>query len=73
MPSGTPRHHKPLPKRFNVAMTEAAYKNLRVLADESCLSNNYVLNVLLEDMDRTIDRAAFNLAVADMLRRHAKE
>lgn len=67
-----PRHHKPLPKRFNVAMTDEAYANLRELADESSLGNNYVLTVLLEDMDRIIDRDAFKLAVAEMLERHRK-
>jgi hypothetical protein len=67
-----PRHHKPLPKRLSVAMTEEAYANLRALADDTGLGNNYVLTVLLEDMDRTIDRAAFRGAAADMLDRHRK-
>ncbi len=74
MPEKTaPRHHKPLPKRFSVAMTDQAYANLRELAAESCLGNNYVLTVLLENMDRVIDRAAFQDAVAVMLERHRKE
>ena len=68
-----PKHHKPLPKRFGVAMTDAAYANLRVLAEETGLGNNYVLTVLLEDMDRTIDRAAFKQATAEMLERHRKD
>ena len=50
MTKPTPRHHKPLPKRFNVALTDAAYANLRALAGESCLGNNYVLTVLLEQL-----------------------
>ena len=61
------KRHKPLPKRFSVAMSEAAYANLRALADETCLGNNYVLTVLLENIDRTVDRAAFRDAVDDML------
>ncbi len=69
----TPRHHKPLDKRFNLGLTSAAYANLRVLAEETGLGNNYVLTVLLEEMDRTIDRTAFRQAAKDMLRRHAKE
>lgn len=68
-----PRHHKPLDKRFNLGLTSAAYANLRELADETGLGNNYVLTVLLEDMDRTIDRKAFRQAAADMKARHAKE
>ncbi|MCP4330672.1 MAG: hypothetical protein GY791_19945 [Alphaproteobacteria bacterium] len=54
-------------------MTDQAYANLRELAAESCLGNNYVLTVLLENMDRVIDRAAFQDAVAVMLERHRKE
>jgi hypothetical protein len=69
----TPKHHKPLPKRFNLALTEEAYANLRVLADESGLGNNYVLTVLLEEMDRIVDRKAFSEAVTEMIERHRKE
>ena len=67
-----PGRHKFLPKRLSVAMTEEAYANLRMLAAESCLGNNYVLTVLLEAMDRTIDRAALRQAVQEMLDRHGK-
>jgi hypothetical protein len=67
-----PKHHKPLPKRFNLALTEEAYANLRVLAEETGLGNNYVLTVLLEEMDRTIDRKAFSEAAAEMIERHKK-
>ena len=67
-----PRHHKPLDKRFHARLSDEAYANLRVLAEETGLGNNYVLTVLLEDMDRTIDRAAFRTAVRDMLERHRK-
>ena len=67
-----PRHHKPLDKRFNVGMTVEAYANLRALAERSCLGNNYVLTVLLEDMDRIVDLDAFDRAVRDMLERHRK-
>ena len=69
----TPRHHKPLDKRFNLGLTAEAYANLRVLAAETGLGNNYVLTVLLEDMDHSIDRAAFRRAAEEMLRRHKRE
>ena len=72
MMADLPRHHKPLPKRFPAAMTEKAYGNLRLLAAESGLGNNYVLTVLLEEMDRTVDRAAFRQAAREMLERHGK-
>ena len=72
LPKPAPRHHKPLPKRFSVAMTEEAYANLRALAEETGLGNNYVLTVLLEEMDRTVDREAFRAAAAEMLDRHRR-
>ena len=65
-------YHKPLEKRFSVAMTPEAYANLRVLAEETGLGNNYVLTVLLENMERTLNRDAFTAAVAEMLAKHAK-
>lgn len=70
--SERPAHHKPLEKRFSVAMTPEAYANLRVLADESCLGNNYVLTVLLENMENVIDRDEFRRAVESMLEKHRK-
>ncbi len=53
-------------------MTTEAYANLRELADESCLGNNYVLTVLLENMDTIIDRDAFRRAVEDLIETHRK-
>lgn len=48
----------PLPKRFNVAMTEKAYANLRALNDEWHLGNNYLLTVLLENLDELVEQDA---------------
>jgi hypothetical protein len=45
----------PLPKRFNVATTEAAYGRLRALHQTYWLSNNYLLTVLLEHLDEYAD------------------
>jgi len=42
----------PLPERFNAAMSEAAYARLRELNAEYGLGNNYLLTVLLENLDR---------------------
>ena len=67
-----PAHHKPLQKRFSVAMTPEAYANLRRLAEDSCLSNNYVLTTLLENMATVIDRDAFQRAVDALLAAHRK-
>lgn len=41
----------PLPKRFNVALSEKAYDNLRALNDKYGYGNNYLLTVLLENID----------------------
>lgn len=46
----------PLPKRFNAAMTEAAYARLRDLNSDWNLGNNYLLTVLLENLDEVIDQ-----------------
>ena len=67
-----PKYHKPLDQRFKAAISDEAYANLRALAEDSCLGNNYVLTVLLENMDRIIDRAAYREAVREMLEKHAK-
>ena len=41
----------PLPKRFNCALSEAAYKRLREINAKTGLGNNYCLTVLLENLD----------------------
>ncbi len=40
-----------LPKRFTVSLSEAAYARLRALNGEYGLGNNYLLTVLLENLD----------------------
>ncbi len=42
----------PLPKRFNVALSEEAYANLRALNGKYGLGNNYLLTVLLEQIEQ---------------------
>ena len=42
----------PLPKRFNVALSEEAYTNLRALNAKYGLGNNYLLTVLLENLEQ---------------------
>jgi len=48
----------PLPKRFNVAMSEAAYANLRALNEKYHYGNNYLLTILLENFDDIADADA---------------
>nr|TFG52241.1 MAG: hypothetical protein E4H34_05295 [Hyphomicrobiales bacterium] len=52
----------PLPKRFNVAMTEKAYARLRGLNGQWHLGNNYLLTVLLENLDEIADGPALERA-----------
>ncbi len=59
----------PLPKRFSAALTEDAYTRLRALNDEYGLGNNYLLTVLLENLDIIADpdrlAAAFDGFIAE--------
>ncbi len=49
------RRRLPLPKRFNAALTEDAYARLRKLNEQWGLGNNYLLVVLLEQLDDIAD------------------
>ncbi len=59
----------PLPKRFNAALTEPAYDRLRALNGKYGLGNNYLLTVLLENLDAFADAdrldAAFEAFIAE--------
>ena len=46
----------PLPKRFSAALSEAAYAKLRALNGKWGLGNNYLLVVLLENLERYADQ-----------------
>ena len=54
----------PLPKRFNVALSEKAYANLRALNDKYHYGNNYLLTVILESLDTMVDADAVDQAFA---------
>lgn len=45
------KKHYPLPKRFNAALSEPAYQKLRSLNQQYGFSNNYLLTILLENLD----------------------
>ncbi len=59
MPKPKPKRY-PLPKRFNAALSEAAYARLRALNARWGLGNNYLLVVLLERLDDYADAAALD-------------
>ena len=46
-----PAKRYPLPKRFNVALSEKAYKQLRSLNEEYGYGNNYLLTIVLENFE----------------------
>jgi hypothetical protein len=43
-----------------VALSENAYKNLRALNNQYQYGNNYLLTVLLENIDEIVDRKALD-------------
>ena len=55
----------PLPKRFNAALSERAYENLRDLNAKYHYGNNYLLTILLENFDAITDSDAVAEVVAD--------
>ena len=57
----------PLPKRFNAALSEAAYGRLRDLNTTYGLGNNYLLVVLLERLDDFTDAAKMDRAFRDFI------
>lgn len=57
----------PLPKRFSAALTEKAYARLRDLNAQYGLGNNYLLTVLLENLDGIADPDALEDAFDDFI------
>lgn len=49
-----PAKRFPLPKRFSAAMSEKAYARLRNLSQTYGYGNNYLLTILLENLDRVV-------------------
>ncbi len=41
----------PLPKRFNAALSEKAYEQLRALNERYHYGNNYLLTIILENFE----------------------
>lgn len=57
----------PLPRRFNAALSEDAYARLRALNTAYGLGNNYLLVVLLEQLDDFADADALDGAFRDFI------
>ncbi len=60
-----PAKRYPLPKRFNAALSEKAYSRLRKLNERYHYGNNYLLTILLENLDAIADESAVEKAFAD--------
>ena len=60
-----PAKRYPLPKRFSAALSERAYENLRKLNQRYHFGNNYLLTILLENIESIADEAALDQAFAD--------
>lgn len=60
----------PLPKRFSAALSDKAYAKLRALNAEYGLGNNYILTVLLENLDDIAKKPALKKAFDDLIREY---
>ncbi|MEX3008534.1 hypothetical protein [Hoeflea sp. TYP-13] len=61
----------PLPKRFNAGLTEDAYAKLRSLNAKWGLGNNYLLVVLLENLDRYADPEKLEQVFQDFIEEYS--
>jgi hypothetical protein len=50
----------PLPKRFNATLSDKAYEKLRELNAKYGYGNNYLLTILLENLDSIADENALD-------------
>ena len=57
----------PLPKRFSATFSEDAYARLRALNARWGLGNDYLLVVLLENLDRFADGEALDRAFEEFI------
>jgi hypothetical protein len=53
-----------LPKRFNAALSEKAYEQLRALNDQYHYGNNYLLTIILENFESITNLEAVEQAFA---------
>ena len=60
-----PAKRYPLPKRFSAALSEKAYENLRKLNQRYHFSNNYLLTILLENIESITDEAELDRVFSD--------
>ena len=66
-----PAKRLPLPKRFNAALTEKAYARLRKLNEKYGLGNNYLLTVVMENLDDYADEKRLNQVFEDFIQEYS--
>lgn len=54
-----------LPKRFNAALSDKAYSNLRALNEQYGYGNNYLLTILLENIDSVVKKTELKRVFAE--------
>jgi len=60
----------PLPKRFSGALSEKAYNRLRELSEKYGFGNNYLLTILLENLDDVADPSSLDHAIRNFEREY---
>jgi len=55
----------PLPKRFTAALSEKAYSKLRTLNSKYGYGNNYLLTILLENLEEIVNKDELDKAFDD--------
>ncbi len=55
----------PLPRRFNAALSEKAYAQLRALNQQYNYGNNYLLTILLENLEAITKAGAVEKVFTD--------
>jgi len=63
----------PLPKRFAGALSEKAYNRLRELSGKYGFGNNYLLTILLENLDDVADPSSLERAIRNFEREYGEE
>lgn len=62
----------PLPKRFSAATSEKAYDVLRELNGQYHYSNNYLITILLENLDKFADREKLDQVFKDFIQEYGQ-
>jgi DTW domain-containing protein YfiP len=62
----------PLPKRFSAAMSEKAYETLRELNGQYHYSNNYLMTILLENLDEFADKEKLDQVFRDFIEEYGQ-